>query len=389
MHPVVVRRPALKPALRRVWRDATTLQVGLDPRRAIVLSGVSSSTARLIDQIDGTHDVEGLRASASRMGLGPDVADRLVAMLAGASVLDDAASDPAPLAALTLPERERLAPDLAAASLAVAGSAADAGLSMLSHRQAARVAVIGAGRVGTATAALLAAAGVGHVAVEDPVIAGQADRIPGGIDEAGVGTPRERATRDAVQRSSSSTRTTHLLPGTAHLVILASSGAPDTDRIDALVRAGTPHLLVTIREVTGIVGPFVFPGTSACRRCLDLHRRDRDPGWPLIAAQLATEGRGSRAVACDVVLASQVASICVAQALQFVDGLGQPATRNGTLEVRHPDWQVRRRSWPPHPGCGCHWPATDPSVAASAGSPIREHRLPPTQAARSSRTMDL
>jgi hypothetical protein len=30
-----------------------------------------------------------------------------------------------------------------------------------------------------------------------------------------------------------------------------------------------------------------------------------------------------------------------------------PATVNGTLEVVLPDWQWRRRTWPPHPACSC------------------------------------
>ena len=34
-------------------------------------------------------------------------------------------------------------------------------------------------------------------------------------------------------------------------------------------------------------------------------------------------------------------------------GAPVPATVNGTLEVVLPDWQWRRRTWPPHPSCNC------------------------------------
>jgi hypothetical protein len=385
MRQVVPQRPVVKPGLRRVWRDATTLQLGLDPDRAIVLSGVTPSTALLLEQFDGTRDVDGLRASADVLGLGAGTADRLVALLAGASVLDDAASDAGPLRALALAERERLAPDLAAASL-VSGDGS-AGLSTISRRQAATVLIIGAGRVGSAVAALLAAAGIGRIAVEDAGITSQADRSPGGIDAADVGISRADAAMRAAHRASSSVVTiSHpdsLGSRSAGLVILALNGPSHIDRLDNLMRAGTPHLLTTVRETTGTVGPFVFPGASACRRCLDLHRRDRDPSWPVIAAQLATEARRARPAACDVVLASQVASICASQALQYLDGGAgpaadhpHPASRNGTLEVRLTDWRVRRRSWPPHPACGCHWPAADPAAHA------------PTQGQWRSRTMD-
>jgi bacteriocin biosynthesis cyclodehydratase domain-containing protein len=331
----------------------------LDPELAVVISGVAPSTARLIDEIDGTRDAAGLRASAADLGLDDGVADQLVSLLAAAFVLDDGASDARPLAALPLVERERLAPDLASASL-VSGSG-DAGLSTLVERQAATVVVLGGGRLGATTATLLAAAGVGHVVVEDAVVTTAADCAPGGTGPDDVGATREQAAHRAIHRVSSSTSTDPLGGAPPDVVVLAPTGPLDIDRVDDLVRGSVPHLLTAVREVTGVVGPFVYPGASACRRCLDLHRRDRDPGWPVIAAQLSTDSRRYRPAACDVVLASQIASICAAQVLQHLDG-GYPTTRNGTLEIRLPDWRVRRRSWQPHPSCGCHWPAADPTA---------------------------
>ncbi len=354
-------RPVMKPALRQVWRDATTLQIGLDPERALVMSGVSASTAHLIASLDGTHDVDSWRANAVRLGFDHAAADHLLTVLDGAHVLDDAATDTGPLATLPLAERERLGPDLASASLVY--DKHDAGLSTIGHRQAAAVTVIGGGRVGAATATLLAAAGVGRVVVDDPARSGPGDCVPGGISPDDVGSSRGLAAHAAINRASTSTRTDSLDTGSPNLVVIAPTGAVDTAHLDDLTRAGTPHLLATIRETTGIVGPFVMPGASACRRCLDLHRRDRDPGWPIIAAQLATDSRRNRPASCDVVLASQVASICAAQALSYLDG-NNPATWNATLEVRLPDWRVRRRSWRPHPSCGCHWPSTDPEAPA-------------------------
>jgi hypothetical protein len=40
------------------------------------------------------------------------------------------------------------------------------------------------------------------------------------------------------------------------------------------------------------------------------------------------------------------------QALAFLAG-DDPPTIEGTLEVRLPDWRIRRRSWAPHPDCDC------------------------------------
>jgi hypothetical protein len=109
-------RPVVKAALRRVWRDSTTLQIGIH-QRAVVVGGVSEQTARLVAAFDGAHDAAALRAMAHRLGLHESIVDGLVAMLTAGDVLDDAATDTAALAALPRAERDRLAPDLASMSL--------------------------------------------------------------------------------------------------------------------------------------------------------------------------------------------------------------------------------------------------------------------------------
>jgi bacteriocin biosynthesis cyclodehydratase domain-containing protein len=124
------------------------------------------------------------------------------------------------------------------------------------------------------------------------------------------------------------------------------------DLADGLVRDRVPHLAVAAGEAIGVIGPLVRPGRSACLRCVDLRKADADPAWPKIVAQ-ATFAR-VRPLACDTVLAAMAAALACAQALALIDRpLGVPATVNGTLEVVLPDWQWRRRTWPPHPFCPC------------------------------------
>ena len=70
----------------------------------------------------------------------------------------------------------------------------------------------------------------------------------------------------------------------------------------------------------------------------------------------------SQPEACDTVLAAMTATLATAQALASSTGRARPpVTANGTLEVVLPDWQWRRRTWPPHPCCGC-------GAACAAGS---------------------
>ena len=46
--------------------------------------------------------------------------------------------------------------------------------------------------------------------------------------------------------------------------------------------------------------------------------------------------------------------VAAAQALAYLDRPGVvPVTVDGTLELVLPGWQWRRRTWRPHPACGC------------------------------------
>jgi len=115
----------------------------------------------------------------------------------------------------------------------------------------------------------------------------------------------------------------------------------------------------------------VRPGHSACLRCVDLRKADTDPQWPKIAAQ-ATFAQ-AQPQACDTVLAAMAAALGCAQALALIDRgsaaaspSGGPVTVNGTLEVVLPDWQWRRRTWPPHPACSCGAAVAHSAVTARA-----------------------
>ena len=135
------------------------------------------------------------------------------------------------------------------------------------------------------------------------------------------------------------------------LVILADSHRRDFPA--ALSRDQIPHLAAAAGEAIGVVGPLVLPGRSACLRCADLTRAERDPAWPLILAQV-TGNTAAEPAACDAVLAAMVAAQATAQALAFIDrGPAAATVVGGTLELVLPAWQWRRRTWHPHPQCGC------------------------------------
>jgi hypothetical protein len=241
--------------------------------------------------------------------------------------------------------RARLGPDLACASLAARDS--DGGACTFARRRAAAVQVYGAGRVGACLAALLAASGVARVSCRDSGTAGYADLSPGGLNRDDIGIPRGAAAARAIRRAAPEARLAADTTRQPDLAVLA--GPADPEEVTALLRARVPHLAVHADEAIGVVGPLVIPGCSACLRCADLARAERDSAWPLILAQATNPQR-----ACDTVLATSTAALAAHQVLAFLDQAGTaPATINGTLELVLPDWQWHRRTWPPHPACTC------------------------------------
>ena len=80
------------------------------------------------------------------------------------------------------------------------------------------------------------------------------------------------------------------------LVVLSDYLVVDPRMLRDLRAEGVPHLPVRVRDGTGLVGPLVIPGVTSCLECADLHRKDRDPAWPALAAQLRdTVGTADRA----------------------------------------------------------------------------------------------
>jgi bacteriocin biosynthesis cyclodehydratase domain-containing protein len=313
----------------------------------------------LLRLLDGSRDRAQVLAAASDLGMAAAAADRVLRLLAAGGALDDCPAGSH--GALPAGARARLAPELATASLARGD--ADGGARTLARRQAARVRVHGASRAGLWIAGMLTAAGIGLVISTGPAAPRPgpggpprpAPADPGhpalpGPPGPGPSMPRARGGRRAgpagrprVPRSQPRQR--------PDLVILADSHRRELPA--ALVGDQVPHLAAAAGEAIGVVGPLVLPGRSACLRCLDLARAERDPAWPLILAQLAAQADADPR-ACDTVLATMVAAQAVAQALAFIDQGGEAAAvTNGTLELVLPDWQWRRRTWRPHPECGC------------------------------------
>jgi bacteriocin biosynthesis cyclodehydratase domain-containing protein len=352
-------RPALKAGLLPLWRDRDTVQFGIDPRRAVALTGLAGA-AGLLRLLDGSRDRDQVIAAARDQGIPAPLAEQVLALLAACGVLDDYPA--AALGALTQEQRGRLAAERAAAALA--GGHSDGGARILARRAAARVRLHGHGRVASLIADILLTSGVGTVTA-----AGS-----GGTGSGGTGASSTRPPGGDGRPAGRTRRPARRLPLPDLAILVGWPALTDTQNLPArLVRAGVSHLAVTAEEAIGVVGPLVRPGQTACLRCLDRIRAGHDPAWPLILAQLGR--RGADPPACDAALAAAVAGQASAQALAYLDAGrdggpepgGHPA-ENGTLELVQPGWQWRRRTWLPQPDCDCRAAESGPAASGPAGS---------------------
>src|SRR5437899_1067550 len=295
----------------------------------------------VLDALDGSRDLNGLMHIAHEHGADEPALRQLLNALSEAGVLDDATHGLEPLASLTREERDRIAPDVAA--LTLAHPQPGGAMAALQSRRTTSIVVDGLGRVGSAIAMLLTAAGVGTVVPRDGRPRQPSDAAPWEAATHHVGSRRDTTAAAAIDRIAPSTVTRlHRRQRHPDLVVLTDDRAHDLGLRTQLQRDGVPHLVAGVRENTGTLGPFVLPGISPCLACLDLHRADRDPAWPYLMVQLAASSSGD---ACDTVLAALVASQAALMVLRYVETGSVETGTTYTFETTDPIGT--RRRWDP------------------------------------------
>ncbi|MER7166896.1 ThiF family adenylyltransferase [Micromonospora sp. NPDC000207] len=338
-------RPVLLPGLVRLWRDRHTLQLGVEPGRAVLVEIANPRAARLLDLLDGSHSVRGVLSRAPASEVEPEDARGLLDALHGAGLVVPAHTLlPRDLAG---PARPRLTAEAGALALTPDPLPATPA-QLVRRRRDSRVVVTGAGRLGGPVALALAQAGVGHVAVDLAGLVGPTDLVGTGLTGADQGRPMTPAIRDAIGRLTPGTETRPIRRGRADLVVQLGTDRPAALLATAYAQRRQAHLVLGLRGGVPVVGPLVRPPVGPCLNCLDLHRTDRDPDWPALAAQLTPDGRTEF---CTLTTLLTAVAYAVAEALAQLDG-GTPETLGCAVEISGVG-RLRRRVWPPHPSCRC------------------------------------
>lgn len=316
--------------IRVVQRDATTVQIGTEHPRRLLLR---DAPARAVQVLAGLNGREPAGEVVARFDGDPLVWQAVLSGLARAGLLVPGGREDMP------------APRLLGERLALSHQHGPATADRLLRARADAVVVVdGVGAVAGTVSALLASAGVGHVHQQDAgrAAAGRGRPVAGPLGSrpavnaaAWQAAPGVRVHRPAPQLPPS-------------VVVLADGALPDLGRAAALVTARIPHLAVWVTQARLVVGPLVLPGRTACLGCLERARTDADPGWPEVGRAMR-----DRPVPPAALQSHAAAGLAAGQVLDLLDGLAQPDTVNGTLERSTGSPLVRRRSWQPHPDCGC------------------------------------
>ncbi len=150
-------------------------------------------------------------------------------------------------------------------------------------------------------------------------------------------------------------------------VVVVAHHLIEPRRAAALMAGDIRHLPILLTGRGAQVGPFVIPGQTPCLACDAAHRRDADPAWPMLAAQLV--GRAADPVDAAVVCeAGIVASRLLSDAVS-------PATASRSVTLHADSLQRSAQEHPPHAECGCR------SLAGTATDAVHELPEPTTSRA--------
>lgn len=138
----------------------------------------------------------------------------------------------------------------------------------------------------------------------------------------------------------------------ARLRLVVTDGPVSRERLDPLVRASVPHLVVGGDAAAVRIGPFVDPGRTACLRCVDAHESLHDQRLPLLLAQVARQC-AERPPPRDPVLDHLALAWAARDLARYLEG-DEPSTWSTTVDLGPGGAPVLTR-WGRHPWCGCAW----------------------------------
>lgn len=146
----------------------------------------------------------------------------------------------------------------------------------------------------------------------------------------------------------------------AEPVVLLAHHVVEPRRSAALMARDVPHVPVVFTGGQAEIGPIVLPGRTACLACIAAHRRESDPAWPHVAAQLVTR----RPTAVAPALAMEAGLV----AARLLSPIAPSSEATFSLTLRSDSPRRTTRAHRPHAGCGCR-SLGETATAVDRGAP--------------------
>jgi hypothetical protein len=147
----------------------------------------------------------------------------------------------------------------------------------------------------------------------------------------------------------------------ATVAVLATDREPSRRAADDAMRRGVPFLCVGIRELVGLVGPFVVPGRTACLRCVDLSRAHHDRCWRTVVDSMQANPAAEPCRTPSLV--ATISGYAVQEVSMWAIG-ALPVSCDHQVEIPHGLGPVQTVAYPPHPQCGCGWQTARETMTA-------------------------
>ncbi len=141
-------------------------------------------------------------------------------------------------------------------------------------------------------------------------------------------------------------------------VVVLAHHVVEPRRVAAMMGGDIPHVPLVLTGSGAEVGPLVLPGRTPCLACLAAHRRDSDPAWPHLAAQLL--GRPAPVASRAIVME---ASFVTARLISEAE---RQHPRCHSLTLRADSLHRSMRAHRPHAECRCRSLAGIATAAAPA-----------------------
>lgn len=345
---------AIKSGVHVLWRNKNEIQIGIDPKKSLVLdAGIGKN---ILELCDGTRTFENVLDQMSELSGNRETIQNLLSLLSDKGLLVEQGNFQSDEVSR---KRKTILHDTDARLLAERDLSNPSGT--LANRLSADIHIHGAGRLGMTIAMLLATGGFQKIFVKDDTRVTARDLSAWGASRIDIGLRRdkvamqliERVQMGATQRTGNGHETEPL-----RLKILAPDCVADypwisPEQSDSCLASDTAHIFATLAGNQSMVSSIIQPGLTGCIRCMHSYLADHDPAWPVVCAQLI--GRSSADVSPTGLVMSTALRV-TAIVSEWID-----AGKNQANLIELNSWpeQKIQNIWnEPHPSCGCGWNTT-------------------------------